>query len=524
MKKVISLICLMIVLPVFLAAADEEAPDEETQKLHFIHIDNGMFMDDQMDTIYYKTTREDVANMVKNIDKNTVVVHFHGGLVDEKSAFERPMKKGGIYEAYSKDAYPIFFAWRSGFMSTIDQMYDKESDIGQIIDAVKKVISARTKKQKRLISGDDEIINNFIASVNFRRFWFLWHVWKETLLDRYYKAYNKLTPAEQGELKEAIDNKVTYTTNDLKNCLGGTTGTLCLDKIISVVSHRLFQRTIEGRHHNLTATLQEESWNSIEILSNFINDGWGKMKCITFNAFQDDHTKYGGTAFLKELNDLIGQKPDTKVILVGHSTGAEYICNLLEDAARADKYPLLNKEGEEFTFDVIFEAPACTFERFNKTLTTAVDKIENFRMFALHDCREKKDSLAGDKYSKLFYSNSLLYFVASVPEPTRYNSSLPNGCETINNPPYEYLDKPILGMERYFFNKPFDYELKYPEVKSVKSFLGHNNPVVEIKTVFSKSKGADGWKITAKKHGQCDDNKKLLESLQHIIKFGFETN
>ncbi len=553
MKKIISLICLLIVLPVFLVAADEEPPDSETQKLHFIHIKNGEFMDRQEKVKYHKTTRGDVTTMfnkIKNGNKQKVVVHFHGGLVSVKNAFTKPMKKvdpagfnKSMFEVYNKDAYPIFFVWRSGFIDTLINMPRNKGLEVYFTDEINKMILELNRKEKA-----ENIIEEFLSSFRIDSKT-LYTDLPENLLDDYNDVYNSWVPDKQDELVKALNDGLKNATEGLNQFLKDNPGIeeqVWGAEIEVAVQKRLFGeygswfklkvlypaliRLANGRHHGLKATIQEEIFNSVEIdgldISKYLKDGWGTMKCITTAAFKKDGTPqegtYGGTAFLIELNDLVNrrqlQEQDIRVILVGHSAGAVYICNLLEHTKDKkengeDKYPAL----ANFKFDVIFEAPACTFERFSKTIKEAGDKIKDFRMFALGDDFEKEDELV-----LVLYSNSLLYFVSSVAEPTRHDSSLPPECKPAIAPPYEYHDKPMLGMERYFL-KPFDDGSIFPELKSVRNFLGYVSPAEKGKIAFSPTAGnaALGWRITAEKHGQCDDNVEVLKSLQYIIEHRF---
>ena len=560
MKKVISRICLMIVLHTLFTLmigcngknnpiiADEPPLilSEEIPDWHFIHLDNGKFMNEIQPDKLRITKRDDITTIFEKIEQNTVVVYFHGGLVDAKNAFTKPMKKvGGVgfnksmYDIFEdKDevtekegAYPIFFVWRSGFLDTLRNMPRDRTQETYFTDETKKLILKLNRKEK-----PESLIEEFLSSFRIDSKT-LYTDLPENLLDEYYKVYESWDPDKQKELTKALNDGIQNTTEELNQFLRDNPGIeeqVWGAESVTAEQKRLFgkylswfkvkllypviKRRLNGRHHGFKATMQEEIYNSTIIgkthIGNFIKDGWGTMKCITANAFQDDDTKYGGTAFLKELNNLVLQKPHTRVILIGHSTGAEYICNLLENAARADKYPWL----ASFKFDVIFEAPACTFERFNKTLDIAGKKIRHFRMFALGDKFEKDDKVGHD----VVYSRSMLYYVSSVAEPTRHDSNLSDKCKLDNKPPYEYHDKPILGMERYFKHSKFDRV--YDEVRRVKLFMEYVDKNKKGKIAFSKIEEKDGWKITAKTHVECDDNAELLKSLQHIIKFGFETN
>jgi hypothetical protein len=502
---------------------DEKVPDG-----HYIHLSEGELTDN--------TTREDISNIFNKIESENVqivVAHFHGGLVSSNAAYKNPMKKidpdgfnKSMFEVYAdidedtgkNRAYPIFFIWESGFLETLRSMFlriDEDTIIGIFKELKKKILRVEEAKS---------IINEFLDDVGTPTL-------EEDFLDDYTDVYRKWPREKQIELKEAIEGEIINATNELNNnCPRENTSVECLKKVASVVYYSLLQRSIMGRHHRLTVTMQEEILNilrikkelfGVEMLLDFgkvAKDGWGTMKCNTVAAFQNDGTKYGGTAFLIELNDLVKnrqkQEQAIKVILVGHSTGAVFICNLLEEAAKEDKYPAL----ADFSFDVIFEAPACTFERFSKTVTNAGDKIGNFRMFTLGKEYERNDKLAS-----FAYSSSMLYLVSSIAEPTRYYSEQSPDCKPENEPPYEYHDKPLVGMEMYLLDERFNYGDEYVEVRNVKNFLGFGNPTGKVKIAFSRAdeEAKPGWGITATNHGACDDNVEVLKSIQHIIKHGF---
>lgn len=529
MKKIISLICFLIVIPT-LTVSMKGCEDEKVPDGHYIHLSEGKLTDN--------TTREDISNIFNKIESENVqivVAHFHGGLVSSNAAYKNPMKKidpdgfnKSMFEIYKEGAYPIFFIWESDFPATLKTMgYLDKKLIKPFFDAIKNKIFERNTTEEV-----ESIIDKFLSKVPVPD-----DGLHEDFLDDYTTEYRRWPSVKQKELNDAIELKIGEATENLNICQTESPGALCLNKVVSVVFYRVLQRSIVGRHHRLTVTMQEEILNilkikkeilGIEIVVDFskvIKDGWGAMKCNTVAPFQNDGTPkeetYGGTAFLIELNDLVKRRQEQeqaiKVILVGHSTGAVFICNLLENAAREDKYPALTN----FKFDVIFEAPACTFERFNKTLTTAGDKIGNFRMFALGKDYERDDELASPAYS-----SSMLYLVSSIAEPTRYDSKLPPDCKPENEPPYEYHDKPLVGMQMYLLDERFDYGREYVEVRNVKDFLGYGNPTGNVKIAFSPAgqEAAQGWRITARKHGDCDDNVEVLKSLRHIIKHGFRDN
>ncbi|MBO1225009.1 MAG: hypothetical protein JYX80_11335 [Candidatus Scalindua sediminis] len=370
MKKIISLICFLIVIPT-LTVSMKGCEDEKVPDGHYIHLSEGKLTDN--------TTREDISNIFNKIESENVqivVAHFHGGLVSSNAAYKNPMKKidpagfnKSMFEVYEdldvdtgkKRAYPIFFIWESDFLTTLVSM------LGDLDEAKIREIYKKIKNKILRVKEAKSIIEEFLNEVG--------PLPLKDPLNAYTEKYRTWSSTKQRELKEEIEREIENATNELNNCQRENPGAVCPDEVVSVVYYRVLQRSIMGRHHRLTVTMQEEIWNSVKDASKVAKDGWGTMKCNTVFPFDNDGTPkeetYGGTAFLIELNDLVNkrqqQQQDIRVILVGHSTGVVFICNLLEEAAKEDKYPSL----ANFEFDVIFEAPACTFERFSHTIDVA---------------------------------------------------------------------------------------------------------------------------------------------------------
>src|SRR5690606_32961914 len=99
---------------------------------------------------------------------------------------------------------------------------------------------------------------------------------------------------------------------------------------------------------------------------------------------------------------LEGVATQPRITLVGHSTGAIYICNLLKAAAQ---------HVPDLHFDVIFEAPAVTHALLAETAAEHASRVRKFRQFAMGDERE-----IGDTLVPVIYRSSLLYFVSGMLE------------------------------------------------------------------------------------------------------------
>ncbi len=155
----------------------------------------------------------------------------------------------------------------------------------------------------------------------------------------------------------------------------------------------VISRHSTGRDHGLYATCVEEAIRGLIVLASPANEWakalqWNRMKADTAEAFGDEPGVHAGTALLNGLKGAIaaGYQPK-RITLVGHSTGAIYIANWL--AKCADYLP------SEVKQDVIFLAPAITYDLFSATLEKYGERIGRFRLFAMLDNLERDDQLWG---------------------------------------------------------------------------------------------------------------------------------
>ena len=238
------------------------------------------------------------------------------------------------------------------------------------------------------------------------------------------------------------------------------------------------KRYTQGRQHGLYSTVVEEVLRTL-YLDNVGVLAWEMMKKDTGDAFENDVTQYGGTAFVAELKRF--WSPGQRVTLVGHSTGAIYIGELLEHADRV--------LPEEAKFDVIFLAPACTFSFINERLPLFERRVDNIRVFALQDDIER------DYWEvPFFYKGSLLYMVSGLFEA-------------------DEVDMPLVGMQRYYQGEPggpYDRE----SVNRVNNYLIDH-------CIWSVANHGPGKKSSSKKHGDFDNDTQTKESLTEILKNGF---
>lgn len=242
------------------------------------------------------------------------------------------------------------------------------------------------------------------------------------------------------------------------------------------------RRFASHRDHGLHATLVEELFRAL-YLNKFGKPAWDSIKSETLQVFGQE-SLCGGTAFLRQLGKLVSNGRKPTVMLVGHSTGAIYICHWLQHVQETKVLP------DDFTFNVIFLAPAVDFELFAHTLNTCGNRIGFFRMFTMTDEYEKQDRVIS---SLPIYPHSLLYLVSGVLE--------------------DEADKPIVGMER-FFDKTLFPGNKFSAIGQVRGYFSTPNT---NRVVWSVTNGNPGLASTAQSHGSFDSDETTLNSLKHII-------
>jgi hypothetical protein len=207
------------------------------------------------------------------------------------------------------------------------------------------------------------------------------------------------------------------------------------------------------------------------------------MKQDTADAFGGDPERHVGTALLAEIARLHQQGGARRILLVGHSTGAVYICNLLR---HSDVLP------PDVQFDLVLLAPACTFELFAQTVEQFGDRIANVRLFGMADKTE-----CADQVVPRVYPRSLLYLVSGILE----------GDER---------DRPLLGMQRYFRSSAYD---GIPSVQAVRQFFQQRQNW-EVWSLTEAGVGS-GLASLSPAHGDFDNEAETLKSIAHLIGHGY---
>ena len=81
-------------------------------KDHYINLKNGEF-----DSTSRADLRHLFSSLVGDDHGDTLVVHFHGGLVNEKVGMRNASRLLSAYR--SAQSYPVFFVWESGLLEVL---------------------------------------------------------------------------------------------------------------------------------------------------------------------------------------------------------------------------------------------------------------------------------------------------------------------------------------------------------------------------------------------------------------------
>lgn len=504
-------------------------------KEHYLDLANGKFKTPEGPENLVQLFKNFVAesDQAAQPDSVPLVVYFHGGLVNERSGLN---VAADLYPLFrGAGAYPVFFVWNAGLVEVVTNNLREIFDERIFQRLLERVIQFALGKVRQQPGARGTLLD----LPDLRK------VQDELRLPKSgkepYAAFNTsrvppqetLHPTEEKQLRDEIENDFVIQQEsaaiangaqtpeamaaDKRKARGariqasrhtlmspevvreivgasvagapaGATGrggvsTLRIITGAAKVLIKVTERFAQRRDHGLYTTVVEELLREF-YLANVGQLIWTQMKKDTADAFKEDATSYGGTAFLEGLSQLWQSGKHPRIILIGHSTGAVYICNFLQQA---------QKRGlpKDLKFEVVFLAPACTCQLFAETLASpgVRERIAKIRSFAMHDSLESADQLV-----PLVYPRSLLYFVSGVVEEER--------------------DAPLVGMERYYSRQaPYDSA----DITAVCDYF-----LSDLKfAIWSEAETADGLMTSATSHGDFDNNLATRNSLKHIIRNGF---
>ncbi len=480
---------------------------------HYIDLAGGKFN---------KTSPADLARLFAKLGqsatKDHLVIHFHGGLVSRASAEQTAEGLLPTYE--SAGAYPVFFFWRSDLWTTLSKNLGEiahEPVFQRLVKRLLQLALSKLKDHTGVRSGgplalvsedalpDDPVLlaeyaaarepnNAKLAGVDLTEMQVdQAQVELETdeVLQRETRAIAEWTApsvadpsmtaragtgpatAPRPTLMSPGVQKELAQEQSKPGARAGFFTAVALAKHGIMILKRVIERFAGRRGHTLYVTIVEEVLRELYVDS-IGALAWTLMKNDTRAAFGTDAQLFGGTAFLGELKNW--WQPGRRITLVGHSTGAIYIGNFLEHAD-----PLFDPTVK---FDVVFLAPACSFEFMAAKLPVFERRVNRMRLFGLDDKRER-----GYWEVPVLYPASLLYLVSGLfEEPT--------------------VDMPLVGMQRYFSDAdPYTS----PEIKAVAKYL-------DKKSVWSLAEGAAGLSCSAARHGGFDEDPTTRESLKEFLR------
>lgn len=463
-----------------------------------------------------------------------VVLHFHGGLVSEQRGREIAESLFPVYR--DAGAYPIFFVWRSGLIEIL------RGHLGAIAGedafkaltklvlkfAVGKVLGAEDAKGpvpsgRIAVPGERELVNQLARRESHQE------PFADVDVDT---SVPELTAAEERNIEQqlrndpqlrAVSRAITEATLPASQREGAKSATdvhrasentlmsphivdelqedaplpgqkgagtaLVLARHGVRVVRKVIGRFRSGRDHGVYPTVVEEILREFYV-ANAGGRIWAKMKEETSDTFAVATPARGGATFMQRLGGALRGGARPEISLVGHSTGAVFINNLLGhvEQMRGDPDEPL---PDDFRFHAIaFLAPACTFTDFAPVLDRRDDLWRHFRMFTMTDAAESKDGLV-----PLVYPRSLLYFVSGLLETG------PDGKGEAG--------KPLVGLARCFDRVRDDDP---PDVKAVRDWIRGDELVV-----WSPADGGPGFTASALSHGEFDDDEKVRASLKVLI-------
>lgn len=516
--------------------------------LHVIHSRGGHIGGDA------DTSVADVDQLVQAFladGRRRMAIHFHGGLVNKAAGLATAERLNRIYAPY---AFPVFYVWESGVWETIRNNLRELASEPVFKELVRKLLEYALERLGGRAGGRSILPGSVDAG----------EVAK--VVDRFWSAPSEQTipfrdfrPEESADGSRSVSMRVS--TDDIqadlerdrafRRALGtlpdlepgtrslmgatgaeehrspfsealadqlserpGSRGIISWFKVAALVGRILkavLLRYRSGRDHGLYATVVEEIARGVKLGGSGLNEWgqalqWNRMKQDVADAFGPEVEACAGTILLDRLNKAIdaGAQID-RITLIGHSTGAIHIAEWLK-AADAMLPPGLR-------FDVLFLAPAITYERFARCLADNSGRIDTFRTFAMRDELERDDQVwgqdsdlgdAGD-LRRFIYPSSLLYLVSGILE-----TDLDEHGETVDSP-----DKPLLGMERYFSMRRVYDGAGFPEVRQARDWLAGQPERLVWSVARDRPEGFNSASID---HGAFDNDEETLDSVCAILR------
>jgi hypothetical protein len=454
-----------------------------------------------IDAIFNKLTRDGTGKLV---------VHFHGGLVNEAAGIKVAQKMVPVYTTAGSHA--VTFVWETGVFETVRQNLDTISHTKLFRLLLKKIIGKVIEKLGVSVGGrgpggaltDAEIEAELDKPFPFEESRFnqgarggaagmtepdadLARQEVQVELEQEFEAsadFRLLIETEAPVTPYLKTEEIVPSSDESARALFSTAkAAIAAAKIF----YHVVKRFIRKRDHGLYPTVIEEILRALytEAVGGWIWSGMKRSAKLMWSPNDgitgDD--RHAGRYFLDQLARHQAAHALT-VDVVGHSAGAIAILEMMS-AIQETQLAVTVRHA-------LFLAPACTTKRFHQCLTQKQDTWQTFRMFTMDDTFEQQDRLLG-----AFYPRSLLYFVSGLTEDT--------------------TDEPILGMQRFLSGKdPFDDQY----LLDVRDYVQGNASSRYAASVWGSINPAalEGFRTSSITHGGFDDDPDTRASLQHLIK------
>lgn len=498
--------------------------------LNYMRLSAGEFTKKALDKVPV-TSRKDLSNSFRYVSEtdSNITIYFHGGLIPIQMAYKDPLKmkldstlrhagRFPFYVLYGAGPGNIAWTYLSGKFDPDDEALSEQGQKSDLDAAMENAFKRKSFqylmiKLLRRFSAEkgSTLLKSYTSdAIDTSRLEQTFNEELKASADKDFKDNDFLKKNFETEaLSETMEKdpvfrelaKQDLSPEQLQNTKNiSNVNYVKLLYNVAKITIEISKRVSSKRHHCIVMTLTEEIvLNSDYLLMKGIKglaqEGWGQLKQNVRSPFNKDGQKFGGTALLDELYtlDSICRKKGKpkKICLIGSSTGAIMICELLK-ASSAPKY-------KKLSFDLIFSVPACTFKLFGEALDVASEKINSFYMFALSD---KNELVAG---WPLPYPGTILYFVSGI-------------CEKDNNLNHDQL---ILGMQRFyqpdFITKHRVSPQEKEVLKKVYSFMNIVNGNSKY-VVWSNEPAIDiQLKNTGTKHTKVIRNPEVQNSIHYLL-------
>jgi hypothetical protein len=439
------------------------------------------------------------------LQKKPIVLHFHGGLVDEEHGMLTAAALTPVYAAVG--CHPVTIVWETGFLETVSRNIGSIYKM-ELFQELLKIVLRRAAKRLGLDvgargAGKDLTASEINAELTKTA------PFDDAVIDRASLARGggaieqPKNAAEEKLMRDLIEEEIGEDLADnrkiadllerpeevepLEPTLRGTVEAtaagargvpLWLLKPLATTTYKILARYWHGQQHGFYPTVVEEILRELYLASagHWI---WGSMKNGAQDMFRPNTGLSGlelhvGLCLIEKLARL-----NLPINLVGHSAGSIAICELLAAATRDG----INLRAH----NIVFLAPAATSDLLYREVVLRPERFDQFRMFTMDDDYESKDVLV-----PFVYPRSLLYLVSGIME--------------------DKADTPICGMQRFLSGAtPYDE----PSLIAVRAFLQKDNRIVLSKTTDA---AAEGLRCAALKHGCFTEDQLTRESVKAVLR------